>query len=346
MNKNRSLPGWAVLLLKLLFFAVIIGFVSFTVRSYGEKKEAEMEARLREQNRPEAEEVSQEPGIKTWNGKTYRQDPINKIILWMGVDTSGAVEEKRVSGSGGQADAIGLLIQNKATDEVRLLSIPRDTMTEIKLFDLVGNELGTDVQHLNLAYAYGNGEKESCELLQEAVEQLLGGISIDGYLSVNMSAISQLNDMVGGVTVRIDDPGMENRDPSLVYGSTVTLQGSQAETYVRYRDTDVSQSALGRMDRHKNYASAWMSQASAMQKKDSQFLGAAFEAVQDYMVTNLNKDEYLDAGLAAMQTEHLFDGDHFFTVPGTGTEGLVYDEFYPDEAALEELIINLFYKEI
>ena len=59
------------------------------------------------------------------------------------------------------------------------------------------------------------------------------------------------------------------------------------------------------------YANAWLDQASAMQKKDSQFLGAAFEAVQDYMVTDLTKDAYLDAGLAAMQTENLFEDDHF-----------------------------------
>ena len=219
-------------------------------------------------------------------------------------------------------------------------------MTEIKLFDLVGNELGSDVQHLNLAYGYGNGGKESCELLTEAVENLLGGIPIDGYLSVTMGAISDLNDMVGGVTVTIDEPGMADRDPALVCGETVTLQGRQAEIYVRYRDTNVSQSALGRMGRHKEFAEKWMNQASEKQRKDSQFLGNVFQNIQEYMVTDLNKDEYLDAGLAAMNTKDLFQGDHFFTVPGEGMEGAVFDEFYPDKEALEEMIIELFYKEI
>lgn len=251
-----------------------------------------------------------------------------------------------MSGAGGQADVIALLIQNKATDEIKILSIPRDTMTEIRLFDLVGNELGSDVQHLNLAYGYGNGGKESCELLTEAVENLLGGISIDGYLSVTMGAIRELNDMVGGVTVTIDEPGMADRDPALVCGETVTLQGRQAEIYVRYRDTNVSQSALGRMDRHKEFAEKWMNQASEKQRKDSQFLGNVFQNIQEYMVTDLNKDEYLDAGLAAMNTADLFHGDHFFTVPGEGMEGAVFDEFYPDKEALEEMIIELFYKEV
>ena len=89
-----------------------------------------------------------------------------------------------------------------------------------------------------------------------------------------------------------------------------------------------------------------MNQASEKQRKDSQFLGNVFQNIQEYVVTDLNKDEYLDAGLAAMNTKDLFQGDHFFTVPGEGMEGAVFDEFYPDKEALEEMIIELFYKEI
>ena len=347
MKNKKQAPKWAVLTIKLAVFAAVIAFVSFSARSFQEKKEAELAARARGQ-----EESAKSPsddgdgGFRTYQGKQYKLDPLKRVILCIGVDTSGEVQEHKVSGSGGQADVIALLIQDKATDEIEILSIPRDTMTEIKLFDLVGNELGSEVQHLNLAYGYGNGGKESCELLTEAVENLLGGISIDGYMSVTMGAIAQLNDMAGGVMVTIDEPGMSERDPSLVYGETVTLQGKQAEIYVRYRDTDVSQSALGRMDRHKEYAEKWIAQASEKQRQDSQFLGNVFQGIQEYMVTDLNKDEYLDAGLAVMNTQDLFSGDHFFTVPGEGMEGIVYDEFYPDEEALEEMIIELFYKEI
>lgn len=346
MTGGRKKRRWLAAALKLLFFAAVLCFISFTVQSRQEKVKAEQAAELRRQEREAGgNRTETETGLRVYNGKEYRQDPLKRIILCVGVDKSGEVEEQNVSGAGGQADVIALLVQDKATDEVNILTIPRDTMTEIELFDLTGNYLGNDVQHLNLAYGYGNGGAESCELLQEAVENLLGGVAIDGYISVNMSAIAVLNDLVGGVTVTIDDPGIEERDPDLVYGETITLHGKQAETYVRYRDTEVSQSAIGRMDRHKTYAEGWMARAAEMQSSDSQFLGKAFEAIQDYMVTDLNKDEYLDAGLAAMGTGDLFDGDHFFTVPGEGKQGLVYDEFYPDNEALEEMIINLFYRE-
>ena len=53
----------------------------------------------------------------------------------------------------------------------------------------MGNELGKDTQHLTLAFAYGDGKEKSCELLQEAVSNLLFDLKIDGYLAANISSI-------------------------------------------------------------------------------------------------------------------------------------------------------------
>ena len=137
------------------------------------------------------------------------------MILCVGVDTRRAVEQQKGLRRGRAGRCDGPSDTEPGDREVNILTIPRDTMTEIRLFDLNGNYLGTDVQHLT-AYGYGDGEQESCELLTEAVENLLGGVEIDGYVSVNMSAIPVLNDMVGGVTVTIDDPALSQRlRPSL-----------------------------------------------------------------------------------------------------------------------------------
>ena len=131
--------------------------------------------------------------------------------------------------------------------------IPRDTMTDITLTDLSGNVLGKDMQHLNLAYAYGDGREKSCEYMVEAVSGLLGGLKIEWYLAADMSAIPMLNDEVGGVTVTIETEGMEQRDPALVKGETITLKGKQAETFVRFRDIKIGHSALFRMDQQQQY---------------------------------------------------------------------------------------------
>lgn len=50
---------------------------------------------------------------------------------------------------------------------------------------------------------------------------------IDGYAMVNVGAVSVVNDMVGGVTVTIEDDFSEV-DPTLKMGETVTLMGEQA----------------------------------------------------------------------------------------------------------------------
>ena len=161
-----------------------------------------------------------------------------------------------------------------------------------------------------------------------------------------MSAMAVLNDMAGGVTVTIDEPGMEKKRSVTGIRRNDYSSGRAGRNLCAIPDIDVSQSALGRMDRHREYAGKWMAQAAEKQRQDSQFLGNVFNSIQSYMVTNLNKDEYLDAGLAVMQTEGILNGDYFFTVPGEGMEGVVYDEFYPDKEALEEMIIELFYKEL
>ena len=44
------------------------------------------------------------------------------------------------------------------------------------------------------------------------VSTLLGGHKIDGFAMVNMSAIEVVNDMVGGVTVTIEDDFPDSDD--------------------------------------------------------------------------------------------------------------------------------------
>ena len=56
---------------------------------------------------------------------------------------------------------------------------------------------------------------------------LLGGTEIDHYLAMTMSAIPQINDLVGGVPVTVLDD-FSGIDDSLVKGEEITLMGEQA----------------------------------------------------------------------------------------------------------------------
>lgn len=280
-----------------------------------------------------------------YKGKIYRRNTAVRAILCIGVDTEGEMEAHTASGSGGQADGVFLVAQDAARDRVKILLIPRDTMTEITLFDLSGNELGKDIQHLTLQYAYGDGREKSGELMKEAVSNLLCNLKIDGYLAVNISAIPILNDAVGGVTVTVLEEGLEQRDPELAKGKTVTLMGGQAETFVRYRDTKQAQSAIGRMNRQKQYMQGYLQSAKKAAAQDDSLIPKLMDQLQKYMVTDMPKDQYLDMGLAVINSqESLGDGD-FLTVPGEAVETELFDEYHVDRERLVPVVLELFYLE-
>ncbi len=253
--------------------------------------------------------------------------------------------EKTTSGFGGQSDGIFLIAQDTVRNTIKILMIPRDTMTDITLTDLSGNILGKDMQHLTLAYAYGDGREKSCEYMVDAVSGLLGGLKIEWYLAADMSAIPMLNDEVGGVTVTIETEGMEQRDPALVKGETVTLKGKQAETFVRFRDIKIGHSALFRMDQQQQYIKAFFEAVQKGSAHDSGLVVRLFDKVQEYMVTNMAKDQYLKIAMDAVGSGRLSDED-FYTVPGEGVVTPRYDEFYADQEALTPVILELFYREL
>ena len=59
-------------------------------------------------------------------------------------------------------------------------------MTEIEVFNPSGKSLGESTDHINIQYAFGDGKQKSCELMKTAVSNLLDGLPIQGYCSMNM----------------------------------------------------------------------------------------------------------------------------------------------------------------
>ena len=79
------------------------------------------------------------------------------------------------------------------------------------------------------------------------------GESIDFYVAMNMDGISELNDLAGGVTVTLEDD-FSSIDPAMTRGTTLTLHGEQAETFVRSRMTVGDGTNASRMERQSVYA--------------------------------------------------------------------------------------------
>ena len=285
----------------------------------------------------------------SWDGKTYKRNTYVKAVLCMGVDRDGPMTETTLSGDGGQADGIFLLAHDTARGSMKILLIPRDTMTEITKTDISwtdenGTELGQSVDHLSLSYAYGDGREKSCEYTKQAVSHLLMGLEIDSYMAADLEIISSLNDEVGGVSVTIPTIGMEKADPEFVFGKTVRLKGEQAERFVRFRDIERDNSAISRMEQQKLYISGFFQAVKEKSKTESSITEKLFEMSQDYMVTDMAKDEYLKLAINALEGEGLTSSS-FKMAPGTGTATETYDEYYVDQEALVPILLDLFYRE-
>ena len=278
----------------------------------------------------------------TWQGKTYKYNQNISNYLLLGVDKRTPAETRVGKADAGQADALFLLSLNRKTKEMTMISIPRDTMTDVESFDLEGKSLGKSKDHISLSYGYGDGGAESCKLTQEAVSNLFYGLPIQGYLAMNLDGIPELTKSVGGLTVTVPNNSLEYKYPEFSEGAEVTLTEENTETFVRSRDVDESQSAIYRMERQKAFLDAFSKKAKECYEQNAKFAANLFVAIKPYTVTNISEDRLMKL----FQTADEGDGYTEWTVPGKGTQGLSYDEYHVDDDALYAKIIETFYQEV
>lgn len=276
-----------------------------------------------------------------YQGNTYKYNDHLSNYLFMGIDTRDNVDSYESQADAGQADAIFLVSMDRATEQLKVLFIPRDSMTKIEVLNPSGKSFGMTTDHINIQYAYGDGKQKSCELMKTAVSNMLNGLPIQGYCSMNMDGISTITDFVGGVEITVPDNSLEEVNPDFKEGASVTLTGENAEQFVRYRDTEKSQSALVRQERQKTYLQALLKKVQEQASEDAGFVTDLYDSIRDYTVTNMGNDIF--AKLLIASRNGIADTQ---TVPGKGTEGENFDEYQIDENKLSEMIISMFYEKM
>ena len=286
-------------------------------------------------------DLSQNSDIVEYKGETYKYNDHLSNYLFLGIDTRETVDTYQSQADAGQADAIFLVSMDRATEKIKVLFIPRDSMTRIEVFNPYGQSLGETTDHLNIQYAFGDGKEKSCELMKTAVSNMLDGLPIQGYCSMNMDGISVITDFVGGIQLTIPDDSLADVNPEYKKGAVVDITGETAEQFVRYRDIDKTQSALVRQERQKTFLQALVQKAQEKAGEDAGFVTGLYDSVKSYTVTNMGNAIFAKL-LAASQNE-ITDTE---TVPGEGTHGENFDEYHIDEDALSDLIISMFYEKI
>ncbi|MDE6024396.1 MAG: LCP family protein [Lachnospiraceae bacterium] len=276
------------------------------------------------------------------DGKKYVPKKNIETYLFIGVDNYDKVKKAEDYGESGQCDVIMLMVRDISTGTFKTLSINRNTLMDVKTIDLNGEYLGIspDIQ-LAFAHASGDGMELSCENVVDAVSGFLWGQKIDGYAAVNMGGVAVVNNMVGGVTVTVEDD-FSNVDATLVQGETITLNDQQALTFIRGRMGVGEGKNTDRMRRQSVYMADLKVKLREKCNQSSKFPLDLYDNMEEYMVTDISKQKF--SKIALLIAKDKDEGE--LSIEGTtGEDELGFATFEADEDSLQDVILELFYKE-
>ncbi len=225
-----------------------------------------------------------------------RKDGCSAILL-AGTDKDGV-----------RTDTMMLLYVDEKNREMNLLSIPRDTYTQMDI----------SVPKLNAVYGVAGGGKKGMERLLDYTESCIG-YRPDGYVLLNLDSFESLVNLMGGVD--FDVPmDMEYEDPTQdlhikLKAGEQHLNGKEAMWAVRFRK-GYAQADLKRVEVQRDFIKAALSQW--LQVKNIWRAPAAATLVTTNTTTNLNARElaWLAKTAKMIGTDHM----HTETLPGEAAD--------------------------
>lgn len=235
-------------------------------------------------------------------------------ILLMGLDDVG----------GSQRSDTMMLLSLSPDDGAVLLSVPRDLRVK---FD-------GDFHKLNASYSLGGAT-----LAQQTVSGLLG-VDIPFYITLNYAGFEHLIDLLGGVTITVDEPMKyddERATPPLhidIPAGTQTLDGKTALDYMRYRG---QAGDLGRIARQQKLITALLKKGEQDQSLSA--LRGMIKSVYPYLRTDLSLIDLYD--LAKMLRGIDLQQMQIATVPGSPVTIDNIDYLEPRAVEMEVLVARL-----
>ncbi|WP_242299989.1 LytR family transcriptional regulator [Bacillus cereus group sp. BfR-BA-01448] len=238
------------------------------------------------------------------------QKPIS--ILMMGVDQRGEDQ--------GRSDSLMLFTLNPTTKSMKIVSIPRDSYTEI-----VGKGTKDKINH---AYAFGG-----IDMSVKTVENFLN-VPVDHYIEVNMDGFKDIVDAVGGVDV--------NNDLDFTYEGihfekgNIHLDGSKALHYSRMRKLD-PRGDFGRQMRQRQVIQAVIKKGASVSSLAN--YGDVLKAIEKNVKTSLTQDQMFDI---QKNYKDCMQNSEEIQIPGDGhkaADGIWY--YYVPDAAKQDITNKL-----
>jgi polyisoprenyl-teichoic acid--peptidoglycan teichoic acid transferase len=138
--------------------------------------------------------------IQPWNGKD------RFTVLIMGIDKRPGEE-----GRGFRTDTLILVSIDPTTNQIGILSVPRD------IHVVIPGE--TDLRQINTAYVLGELRRPGFgpDLTSQAVQNNFG-IAVDNYVVVSFDTVIKIVDALGGIDIEVPEPIDDPEFPDMYFG--------------------------------------------------------------------------------------------------------------------------------
>ncbi|PNZ70018.1 LytR family transcriptional regulator [Staphylococcus croceilyticus] len=243
-------------------------------------------------------------------------DPMTVVLY--GIDDDS---ERHQENLGQRSDSIVLMSINPKDKKTVMVSVPRDTRTEI-----VGHN---STEKLNHAYAYG-GPKMAVNSLEKLMD-----VPVDHYIAINMDGVKTVIDELNGVDI-VSNATFTTKSMTPFHfdkGQKYHMDGKQALAYMRSRKEDGAGGDEGRQLRQQQVITAVAKEAFSINSITR--LDGIFRAAQDNLRTDLS---FIQLNKFRSDYDKAQDNVEKLTINGenkVGDDGLYY--FYPDKNSMNEV---------
>ncbi|HIK46632.1 MAG TPA: LCP family protein [Leptolyngbyaceae cyanobacterium M65_K2018_010] len=263
--------------------------------------------------------------------------PVNILVMGVKVLTSDVDEvppelqnlgyHALVNSFDGLSDSMLLLRFNPQTEQLVVLSLPRDTRTYVR----------GRLTKLNEANRDGGPA-----LSAESISDLLGGVAIDRYVRINVQGVEKLIDALGGVTVYVPKDMKYQDDSQHLYinlkAGEQKLNGNQALQFLRFRYD--AKGDIGRIQRQQMFMRAVVEQT--LNPATIARLPKILSVIQSNVDTNLSIEELL--ALVGYATQVNRSNVQMLLLPGTFSNPRDYHLSYwlPNYGEIDTLVNQYF----
>jgi LCP family protein required for cell wall assembly len=336
-GKNSPLPKSG----RWLWFAVGMGGIAIVSGLAGALLAVSWESTPLQQAQLSPQEEAVFDGDRiSGNGLQFSQltRPVNILLMGMSVlppdvqnpplESKNLRYQPQINSFDGLSDVMLLIKFDPETKKVAMLSVPRDTRTEIE---------GHGLKKINAANMEGGPA-----LTAKTVSNLLGGVGIDRYIRINVLGVSKLIEALGGVNVYVPKDMKYRDDSQHLYinlkAGQQHLNGEQALQLLRYRHDELGD--IGRIQRQQMVLRALIEQS--LNPTTITRLPEILNVVKENIDTNLSVEELI--ALIGFGSKINRSNMQMLMLPGRFSENHEFDASYwvPDRRNVAKLMKQYF----